>query len=489
MLFRSSSFPLNPNRGLEKRTEAVLTFADRFLEAFLSIIPVENDPIDRSFMERFLLYRGVKYGVDWKAIESAINRANKMELVENVLVATGEFPVNGLDSMVNLYFETEAKYISKAVAKLEKDFDSQRRYWINVVMQGQMIAEKIPAAESQDGRNVRGEIIYSRRARDLPLSAGKNTFMNQAGEVFAKIDGRPAMDEYGRVSVIQSYTVDGDVDISLGNVKFKGDVEVLGSVRSGFEIQAGGGIQIRDSVESARLIAGENITVKGAYSGGTKGIIQAGGNASLAHVNTGILEIVGDLRVSKELVNVKAIIGGHLIFPKGKGSIKGGNLYVCKNLEVLNLGSELGIPTQIFLGPYEICKKRLREAHSELRQNSDSLHVLENALERLLAGDGDPRISRKQLATTKEKLNAAIASLETIKDGLTGEIEEMEVMMEKYHSCFLRVEGYVFPGVRIHIGLADLEITEQMKGVEFFLHPSLKEIKSRSYGPDTKKEF
>lgn len=488
-LIRESSFPLHPHRGLEKKTEAVLTFSDRFLEAFLTIIPVENDPIDKSFMERFLLYRGVKHGIDWKIIEGALQRANDGEIVQDVLIATGEFPRSGRDSVVNTYFEEETKYITKISLRPDQGFDTSRRYWINSVTKGQLIAEKIAAISGQDGRNVRGEIIYSRRSRDLPLSAGKNTVMNKAGELFSKIDGRPVIDEFGRVSVIQSYTVEGDLDINLGNVEFGGDVEILGSVRSGLSIKAGGGILVRESVESARLIAEEDITVKGAYSGGIKGLIQSGGSVSLAHVNTGQLEIVGDLRVSKELINAQAIIGGSLNFPRGKGTIKGGTLYVRGNLEVFNLGSELGVPTHIYLGPYEICKSRLREVQLELRQNSDSLDVLENALQRLDAGDGDPRISRKQLAETRDKLNAAINALEVAKNLLIEEIEQLEVMMEKYHSCFLRVEGRVFPGVHLHIGRADLEINREMKRVEFFLNPGSKEIKSRPYEPKKKKEF
>jgi len=487
-MITESSFPLHRGRGLTKKTEAILGFTDRYLEARLSIVPVEGDPIDRFFMERFLLYRGVKFGIDWDAIEGAIERANRLEVVQDELVAVGEPPVEGRDSYINIYFEKDSMH--KRIHKVVQDTSVDHRvmHRINMVSRGQVIAEKVPTIIGEDGKNVRGEIIFARRSRDYPLSAGKNTTMNEKGELFAMEDGRPVIDEYGRVSVIQSYTVDGDVDINVGNIEFNGDIEILGSVRAGYSVHAGGSIRVRESVEAATLVAEEDITLKGGYTGGSKGIIQAGGNANLAHVNTGNLEVVGNVKVSKELINVKAFICGNLSFPGSKGSIRGGTLFVQKDLEVFDLGSKLGVPTVVHVGPYEICKRRLRAVHSELREISGKLDVLDEALEKLSSGDVDARLSRKKLALAREKLETTISSLESEKHELHIESEELELRMEKYHSCFVRVQGSIFPGVKIYIGKNELSITKKMTCVEFYLNPGSKEIKNRPYRARSKKE-
>ncbi|MBT3785377.1 DUF342 domain-containing protein, partial [bacterium] len=211
-------------------------------------------------------------------------------------------------------------------------------------------------------------------------------------------------------------------------------------------------------------------------------------NAFLAHVNTGSIEVGGDLRVSTELINVKAFVCGSLSFYRGRGSIRGGTLFVQNDLDVYELGSELGVSTTVHLGHFEVCRRQLKSTQSDLLDLKDQIRVLSEGMGKLNSGTVAASMSRKKQNKAVEKLTSALEQLEIEKRELESEAIELESEMEKYRPCFVRVEGTIYPGVRIHVGKAEFQVTKAMKKVEFYMNPGTKEIKHRPYRAKVNKE-
>ena len=69
----------------------------------------------------------------------------------------------------------------------------------------------------------------------------------------AEVTGLPSYD-YGVLQVNPQLVIDRDVSLVTGNVEFKGDVTILGSVTESLTVKAGGSVEVLDSVYHARVL-------------------------------------------------------------------------------------------------------------------------------------------------------------------------------------------------------------------------------------------
>ncbi len=456
------------------------------MEASLTITPAVGDPIDYSLLERLLRNKGVKYGVDWPRLQELIDRANNLEVIQAEVFAEGERPVDGKAPLVHYYFEQEAYFKREPLKKDDETVNHREVQRIKMVRKGQLIAEKMESLKPQAGKSVFDEVVPASGAKDIPFRAGKNTLLNDKGELYAQIDGRPTIDDHGRISVMQIFIVEKDLGLQIGNVEFNGDVEVKGNVRSGFSIEAGGSVLVRESVEAATIIAQENITIRGAYTGGDRGFLRAGGDCHLTHANTGQIETEGDLLVSRELVNITALVYGTLSFRRGKGAVRGGELLVQEDLEVIDLGSELGVPTVVYVGPYEVSRRKLKEVHVQAREVEDQIDTVTEGLNKLKNEGTKSKLSKAQKCVVLEKLQGNLRLLENELKEIHEVQASLEEKMEPAQTAFLRIGGTIYPGVVVHIGELELAIAEKMSRLEFYVNPGGTKILSRALTPSRK---
>ena len=95
-----------------------------------------------------------------------------------------------------------------------------------------------------------------------PRLHGKGFKTSEDGkETYAAISGKIEYCNYD-LSVVNVYDVNGNLDMSMGNIDFNGDVNITGSVRSGVTVHAMGSIYVGGFVEGATLIAGKDIVLK-----------------------------------------------------------------------------------------------------------------------------------------------------------------------------------------------------------------------------------
>jgi uncharacterized protein (DUF342 family) len=135
-----------------------------------------------------------------------------------------------------------------------------------------------PPEDGIEGMTVTGRVLSAAKGKPSKLPKGRNTRISEDGmKLLAAKNGRV---EYaaGLITVSDVLTISGDVDMSIGNIDFPGDVEIRGNVISGLTVQASGNIEIRGTVEAASIIAGKNIVLKTGIQSIGKGMLQAGGD-------------------------------------------------------------------------------------------------------------------------------------------------------------------------------------------------------------------
>ncbi|MHB1406360.1 MAG: FapA family protein, partial [Desulfitobacteriaceae bacterium] len=130
--------------------------------------------------------------------------------------------------------------------------------------------------------------------RDEPILIKKGVSLIQNGAVaVAAVSGKPVLEGSNPkyLSVQPIYIINGDVNIKTGNIKFKGNIVVTGSVLDGFGVEAGGSIEVWGDVLHASLYANNEIII---HKKAITARIQAGGLSSQYRRIYGVLKHLAD---------------------------------------------------------------------------------------------------------------------------------------------------------------------------------------------------
>ena len=136
---------------------------------------------------------------------------------------------------------------------------------IPTVERGTIIAVVHPPIPGQLGYTVTNEPIPPKQTFPIVLETG-NGIVVVEDKIVSTESGRPLIEQRGqlvKVSNIPKLTHIGDVDLSTGNIRFVGDVEILGKVNESMVVEAAGDIFVDQSVNFALLTTSGAITTFG----------------------------------------------------------------------------------------------------------------------------------------------------------------------------------------------------------------------------------
>lgn len=192
----------------------------------------------------------VIYGIMEENLKNAV-KSNK-----KIVAACGKKAIDGKDDFVENKFETSI--VLKEDTGGNVDFKSIGN--INVVKKGDIIAVRRKGTSGEDGFDVTGKVLKCKPAKQVKLKAGNGCILKDEDTAQAAIDGKPSI-KNGVYYVYQVHEVNGDVDISTGNISFIGDVVIHGSIREGMKVECGNDLIVDKEVERANLNAKGNITI------------------------------------------------------------------------------------------------------------------------------------------------------------------------------------------------------------------------------------
>lgn len=330
---------------------------------------------------------GVESGVLLEEIEDLVA---KERYVKRHLVAEGTPPVHGTDARLEFIVE-----IPESGRPQEKDYDRVDYRDLGMVVNvkaGQVLARKTPATMGEAGINVIGRPIPPRNGRDFPLSVGRGAAFLEANplEVVATIDGQFQVRGFGRsqrISVEQTFTVNGDVDFSVGNLEVDGKVVVHGNVRSSFEVKATSDIDIHGFVEDATLESGGDVQVRrGAVSGPNRAKIVATGDVHLQFADRTDVITQGDIYVDREAVRCNFQADGAVFVGAERssvGDIVAGTIDAGREIRVVNVGSGRGVVTRLRVGEKPSHARKRREVRKEMEQSVKNLTMVNTQIRHL----------------------------------------------------------------------------------------------------------
>lgn len=353
--------------------------------------------LSRENIDEKIALAKVAYGLNEEAITKALDAARAGAPVKNLTVARGTGPIDQSDNEIEFLTDVE----KSAPVRIRKDGSADYRTRGNIVTvkKGQEICRILPSRqEPVDGTNVLGGPVPAEKRGGNVLEIGSNLVREEDDDgtvlVRAEIDGEIQYKDK-RIELLATHTVKGDVDMSVGNIRFPGSVIIGGTVRSGFYVVSTGDIKIGGGVEGALISSDGDILIKDGVKGTGKAVLRSKKTIMSPFVELATVLAVGDLVLKSALVRSRIKCNGKISFRGDTGRIVGGTIRARNGFEVSSVGSARGVKTQLSFGQdyliadliekeeteIEKVKRQITQVDLEMRKSEKSHDT--NALETL----------------------------------------------------------------------------------------------------------
>lgn len=396
---------------------------------------------------------GVIYGLDEQAVKTAVERRL---FQQRFAVAAGTLPQKGEDGRIVFLFNTQHSYAPKIVEDGSADYKNLNIF--EHVTEGATLVTATPPGEGVEGYTVKGVRIAPQKGQEAKLPKGKNVRVSEDGRsLIAAKSGRV---DYinGRVDVADVLKIPGDVDMSIGNIQFDGDISISGNVISGLSIEATGTIEVWGYVEGATIIAGEDIVLKNGMQGMDKGKLIAGRNIVARFMERCDIEAKGSI-FSDYIVQSKVVACGSIVM-KGKwGRILGGVVRAGREISANIVGSPSNELTVIELGASPELRVRCNKMEAVRNQLKVQLDKINNVARVIPSNSDSP--DRQEM---RQKLISAKEQLQLQYNDTVAEIEALTQKLSEHSGARLHVFKSIFPNVKVMI---DSCYTTTKSAIEF----------------------
>ena len=472
---RSAVSPIGFTLQIGERLDASLAIqlSEDQMSATMTIHPAQGGrKIDLEEVEWALAEHGVVCGILYDEIRGALQEGRASKLP----IASGPLPVPGEDSQfISLIPEmaTQAPQLSE-----EDTADYRNLGEIVSVSLGDPLMRRSRPTAGVAGMTLLGRELPTSDGMDIPFAdnlTGIACDLKDCDLLVAAISGYPVIVPRG-VIVDPVFKVKR-VDLSTGNLHFKGSLEIAGDVCEGMEVTATEGITVGGLVEAARVKAGGNIIVNGGVIGHGKPAagkpnrqemaqIEAGGAVSVQFAENAAITAGGDIFV-KELAMQSELTSGSsiLVGEKGgrKGHVIGGFCRAVTLVHAVVIGSHAGVSTVIEVGIDPALNRKLETVKEAL---ADKERLIEELKKTLAYVRENPGSMEPGMLGLKERIYAKYQG-EVAE--LVGEKKRLQKRLAINAQARVEVERDAFLGAQIRIGASTLLLEEDLVNPTFML--------------------
>jgi uncharacterized protein (DUF342 family) len=419
---------------------------------------------------------GIVFGLNE---EEFLAEFDSQKQLEEFKIATGEEAQAGDNAELEFEFDTES---DSNKVKLNEDgtADFYNLGKIINVEEGDVLVSKTPLTEGEPGKNVRGEEIPPEPGQDIKMPQGKNVKVSADGlELISKMEGQASYDG-SKVSVEDSHQVNGNVNLSTGNIDFNGNVIIRGDVEEGMEINAGGSVEVQGSVYEADIKSGGQISInKGFIGSQSKGLLEAEGNIEVKFIENGTVKTESDLIVRDAIIHSNVDVGKTIDVEQGKGLISGGAVRAGEEILAKVIGSNLATSTEVSVGitpqlrdDYHQINDKLEKMQKDLSETVKNVNLLKKVK------DEQDGLSEKKENLLNQLIRKRFSLAKDLEDAKQ-EKNELNEKLEKRKDGAIKVKKEINPGVVVRIGTCKKKVTEKNSNVKYHLREG--DIKSTSY--------
>lgn len=417
--------------------------------AFMSFSRPENGGLDITVdkIMAALDENLVSYGI----LEADIKKAVELKLYDqNVCAAKWDPPVDGTDGTIKYFYK-----IDSVAAPMENEngtIDYKNLGMVRNITAGTPIAAITMPTEGQPGMDITGMVVKQKPGVPAKFNVGAGTsLINDGLEIIAAVDGNLVY-KNGSFCVDETLVINGDVDVSSGNIDFIGAVNIKGSVFEGFRVTSKKNISINGSVNGAEISADGDIFIK---IGSINSHIECKGNVKLGFCENSKVHATGTIESA-------SFIGGEVfseekIIASGKGIIMGGKYTALDGIEASVIGSEKYVKTEITLGNNAVLSEERDELEKQIAAMEDKSDQLGKILTTLaeIAKKGKLSPEREQLKA--EALRNRLKLQSEIKK-FKMRISIIDDTLQLTQNLSIGCKRFFYPGVTLRINNCVLQI-------------------------------
>ncbi len=281
----------------------------------------------------------IKTKIDEELIREQLMEAEPQEIT----ISKGERPKEGKDGYIEYKFDMSAKPQFVADPKEGKAIDYKNSMQVTLVNVGDILATVIPPTDGEAGEDVNGYPIASKPGTKARYFLGEGV-EEKDGDIVVTAPGTPSVQD-DVIMIRRTYVLQGDVDLSTGNISFPGTVVVHGNVTDGFEIISEENVVVNGLISGAKIIAKGYIKCAGGIQGKERSEITSGSFVAATFVSAATIVAEGDVLITKDILHSNISCLGEL---RMGGSLIGGTTTAFKGVECGgDLGSETGTKTSV----------------------------------------------------------------------------------------------------------------------------------------------
>ncbi len=421
----------------------------------------DKEPLQRDRLRRNLEQMGVSYGIDKEAIEKALKMSQSgTDVIRDEVIARGDPCVPGSDGQIVFNFSTDDE------KSFETDDDGRVDYRTSntgkSVTVDQELAILKPHVLGKAGKDVCGDEIRPPEVIEASLKPGENVRISEDGTHFySEIEGKPVFLN-DTLSVSEVLPINGNVDMSVGNIDFHGCVQIKGDIEDDFTIKAKKSITVGGVIGASSIEAGADVVIEGGYNAKNKSTLYTKGNLTVKYINEADIKAEGNIYVQNEIINSKIRSLGRVFVEKG--TIVGGEIIALGGVETNTLGSPMGVKTHLLPGVDFKLDDKLRDIDTKLDEISSEVEKINSRVGPLLRNKARLKSLPPEKLEIVKKTVAHLSKMKKEKEMLVNEKDELRQKSSESAIPEVTVKQTLFPGIQIRIGDSQKEIKKEHKG-------------------------
>lgn len=429
------------------------------MSATLTIAPAcGGDAATTQEVRNALVLAGVVLGID----DAAVTQALAEGACNAAVVAHGKLAQDGQDAE----FEELIPAAPDRVPQVDESglIDYREHGDIVMVHTGALLMRRRPATPGEPGFTVRGDQLSAKPGVDEPFAAqlaGAKVSDKDPNLLEACLTGHPVRVHGG--IVVEPVLRLAEVNMSTGNIRYDGTVQVDGEIGQDMKVEASGDIFVGGMVDGGILDAGGDIKVTGGIIARAK--LRAKGAitarfAEAAQLYAGTAIVIDDMALECELQSLNKIVVGAKSPQRGR--LIGGRATAMMLIQAPLLGSASAGVTKLVLG----ANPELEARRSDLLVQLENEKTAQESLLKLIAhltATGDPK-------GMLVRARASLENAQTVHAKSQSELEGVEQQLALSRNAMVQVGVAVAGAVDLAFGKPQAYLRREYRAGNFRLN-------------------
>ena len=461
----SSKNSVTADIGERRDATFSLEIAADLMSAWLTLTAAQGgNPIGVQIQDE-LRDRDITHGI----LQSEINAALARGWCDHQLIAQGEPVQPGIPGTYEVLFGVSDNSTSgvddKAIVKF-RDLSH-----LLLVHAADPLMRIRPAVPGKNGKNIKGQIVLADPVPELkfePDLLGSAPDKQDPHLLIAIHGGQPV--EVSNGVIVNPVITVPHVDLSTGKINFEGTVHVEGDVKTGMYINVSGDVIVNGMVESAEIIAGGNVAVKGGVIGraekkaGTQNLadsaakIKCAGSVQALFMENAHVEAGNSINIDQNARHCELIARQEITVGKSGskgGQIVGGRTQASLLIQTDVIGSHIATKTRIQVGVDPYLEEQITKKQEVIQKK---VAELDQVLKLIVFFERNPQ---KNVDGVAKKVDAKrLQQLAEINE-LTNEVNVLETELKLVEQACIKVGKTIHDGVEIQIGKQTWNVREE----------------------------